>query len=203
MSRLAEPLSREDISSLADMHRDIGDSFTSALGPRFVQRYWRFIEKSHLESMFIHRDPGTRRITGCLVVSFDKPSLQSRVLLGTFPYSLFWLLVRFFSSPYLRRLLWAVGKKMLSSEEKDESPEIVFLYTTPEARNQKIAGTLLQQAEHHAMAQGFDVLYTQTVQTPTGKSIHFYNKYGYAAFRTSDLGVFRLIILKKKLDSQQ
>ncbi|MBF0437033.1 MAG: GNAT family N-acetyltransferase [Magnetococcales bacterium] len=200
MLHLVEPLSREDINSLADMHRDIGDSFTSALGPQFVRRYWRFIEKSHLESMFIYRDPDTSRLIGCLVVSFDKPSLQSRVLLSTFPHSFFWLLFRFLFSSYLRRLLWAVGKKIVSSEEKDDNPEIVFLYVSYEARNRKIAGELLQQAERHVLEKGYDVLYTQTVQTSVGKSIRFYNKYGYVAFRTTDLGLFRLTTLKKKIE---
>lgn len=199
MAIFCESLSEEDITALSAMHQNIGDSFTSALGSRFVRRYWRFIEASPLESTFIHRDPNTNQITSCLVVSFDKPSLLLRVLLGTFPHSFFWLLVRFFISSYLRRLLWAVGKKMIASDEKDDSPEIVFLYTIPEARNQTIARKLLQQAESHALKKGFNVIHTQTVQTPIKESIHFYEKHGYATYRTSNLGVFQLTALKKTL----
>ncbi|MBF0602706.1 MAG: GNAT family N-acetyltransferase [Nitrospirae bacterium] len=195
-------LSEEDIETLANMHMNIGDSFTSSLGPVFVKRYWRFIETSDLEFLFIHRDPHSNRIVSCLAVTLDKSSLQKRVLLKTLPYSVFWAVIRLFSSQYFRKLLFYVLKRIFSSENDDESPEIVFLYTNPEARQQQIAEKLLCQAESYLVEKNLTVLYTQTVDHPDGKSIDFYKKKGFIISNHSDLGVFQLVTLKKILSPE-
>jgi GNAT superfamily N-acetyltransferase len=187
MSRLTA-LERDDVQRLAELQRLVlPDSAISMLGSRYTRSFYRYVEWSPLEMVFVEREDGL--IISACVVSMNIGSLGRRLLLHTsllFEAALRprWLVSALRARRHAGRLVGA---------------ELLLLFTDASHRGRGCATRLVSRAEAEIGDRGFKEYAVRTFDAPDDPALKYYLKRGFKPSGTfaGHANSFRL--LKKRL----
>jgi GNAT superfamily N-acetyltransferase len=165
-----ETLSASDIERLAALQvATLPTSLVSRLGRDYAAAFYRFLETSPQERLFVARDGDGLIVAGC-VTSLDITTLQRRLLTGTPLLGAF--LPRTFK--LLPQMLRGGGGA------SPKGAELVLLFTDPSERGRGHAGVLVAQAEAALRERGVTRYSVRTFDDPTDPALRFYLRKGFA-----------------------
>ncbi len=172
-------LTSHDCARLAALHRQcLPDSLVSELGPGYAAAFYRYLDRSALERVFVLRDDAGEIFSGC-VLSLRPKTLKRRLLLGT-PLVLFagpWCLRRFLRSPAPAAL--PAKRQTLDDPVPPTMPELLLIFTSPQSRSQGGGAALLGQCEQFLALQRCPQYAVRTVDDPTNRALGFYGRNGF------------------------
>jgi GNAT superfamily N-acetyltransferase len=168
-------MDESDIEAIARLHVVcMHDSLVTALGASYARSFYRYVTRSAREVTVTECD-ATGHIVAVAVISLEPSSFHRRLLLHT---SLLPNLVMNVGG--LLALLWSsrVGLKR-SPNTHDQTatssyPEMILIFTAPEARRHGYAAALVQQAERRLGLLGIPVYQVRTVLSPSNGALTFY-----------------------------
>jgi GNAT superfamily N-acetyltransferase len=182
-------LTKNDVQRLAELQRLVlPRSAISMLGPRYTRSFYRFVEWSPLELVFVERACNGVVISGC-VVSMDVGSLSRRLLLHTS------LLIEAALRPG-----WLVSALRTRREgPRVSGAELLLLFTDASYRGHGCATRLVNQAETAIGDRGFKEYVVRTFNDPNDPALVYYLRRGFrsAGILTAHSNSFR--VLKKCL----
>ena len=169
-------LSDSDIDQLAKLHMQaLPDSVVTWRGATYVRRFYRFVNLSSDEHLFVLRDD-EGRINNVAVISFSPDNLQRRLLTGT-PLLLFAGL-----RPWHLPLL-AIFKDMIKKDYKLEPgaglPELIIIFVDNNHQSHGQGKILLSMCEQALSAADFKTYRVKTKDDPNNAAIGFYQHTGY------------------------
>jgi len=170
-------LTPSDYRQLATLHSiNLGNSILSKLGGGMLRRYYKFIELSESDFLFIEGRSG--EIRGATVLSFDSRTVMHQFVKNhffVFALSAAW---KCLTSPSFILILLQQGNPDSSSLDKDakEQIEIVQIFVDEKYRNQKIGKKLLDQVNAFLYSRGIPKYIIRTRINDNDATLGFYRK---------------------------
>lgn len=197
MTAVDDVLHERDIARLARMHVEaLPESLVSLLGEAYARAFYRYCASSAEELLLVERDRG--ELAGACLVSLAPETLSRRLLTRT-PLLLFAPLA-------VRRLpLRAMlrGAAQPSEPPPPRAPEILLIFTVPEARSQGLGARLLARCEQLLQSRGLHKLLVRTRDDPANRAIKFYERAQFNRIAARSKYGKRLVLLEKSLQSQR
>ena len=174
-------LTPHDCARLAALHREcLPDSLVSELGLAYAAAFYRYLNRSALERVFVLRDAAGEVFSGS-VLSLRPRTLKRRLLCRT-P-------LVFFAAPWsLRRFLRRQPASALKAKPRAVSnpipatmPELLLIFTSPQARSHGAGAALLSQCEQFLVSQRYPQYAVRTVDEPANRALSFYARNGFTA----------------------
>ena len=171
-------LTSTDCLQLTEVHLEcLPDSLVSRLGRRYTRAFYRYINLSHNEHVFVERD-AERIVSGC-VLSLDPGTLMRRLAFGS---PLMWFAVLGVLRPSILRLLvGSLGRGEPASQYRvlHSSPEVILMFTAQRARDRGAGSLLLGECERFLTARGYGQYLVRTVDDESNAALRFYAKNGF------------------------
>jgi GNAT superfamily N-acetyltransferase len=180
-----EKLSREDRARLAQLHGQVlSTAMFSRLGSGLLMHYYRFLEQSSKETVFVLRNSGI--VAAAAVLSSEGLTLLRRFL-WRHPFSFAAaVLVAMLTDGTFRRLFRAyIGEQFQGAEPEEGYPEVLQIYTDPRLRSRGMGAKLMQWAEQSVAASGHEILTVRTLAHDNEPALRFYRRLGYHTLRNS------------------
>lgn len=184
----SDELTTTDCSLLAALHiHCLPDSLVSHLGYSYAKSFYRYIRRSQQEFIFVHRNAG--QIVSACVLSLSPKTLDRRLIKYTplllwVPFRLFRLpvgkIVKAILQPKLPAML---GTSVRSSVTFDRVPEVILIFTAPEARSRGFGSALLDRCESFLLGQGYHHYIIKTFDDETNRALRFYANNGFVERR--------------------
>lgn len=170
-------LNADDYARLAELHRaSLPDSAVTLMGPAYTRAFYRYVQRSAHEMLLFRRHEG--RVAGGCVVSSDPDGLTKRLALKTplLPHALM-------RAPVLpwKKLLFTPKSDEVSEEptiDIDGLPELLIIYTDPEARGLGLGVEMVAECEERLAAQGVREYMLKTIDDEANPAFRFYAKRG-------------------------
>ena len=174
---IAETLSASDCVRLATLHvAALPDSIVSELGAGYAARFYRYLERSEHEQVFILRNEQGQIRSGC-VLSLRPNTLRRRLLWHT--------LLLLYAGPWLlrrRRRRTAAPGAPPANALPAGLPELILIFTAPEARSRGSGTVLLAECEAFLAARHIPEYVARTVDEPGNRALEFYARNGFVAW---------------------
>ena len=188
-------LSREDRRRLAELHGEcLPGSRVARLGRAYMRVFYGYVDRSPLEELFVTRQGG--RIASACVLSLRPATLSRRLALHT-PL-LLWAPVALFRLPILPRILGAFRRReaRTAGPPREGLPEILLVFTAPEARGRGAASALLARCESSLAQRGHRRYTVRTEDREENRALGFYARNGFVdQGRTLENGEpFRILV---------
>ena len=169
-------LNEDDLKDLARLHSAcVGDSLVTELGVNYARCFYRYLDRSPLEYVWIRRD-ADGKIIAASVFTLQPHTLGRRLLLHTpLPWYLF--LGAFSMVPLAFRLMMQKAGSREKPPELD-LPEWILLFTTPTQRGGGLGASLIQEMEDQLRALGIKKYQVRTNADPANKALAFHIKHG-------------------------
>jgi ribosomal protein S18 acetylase RimI-like enzyme len=188
-----DALGARDIEQLARMHVDaLPDSLVSLVGERYARAFYRHAAASPSELIAIERAGG--ELCGACLMSLAPATLSRRLLTRT-PLALLAPLA-------IRRLplrAMARGAAGPPADPQPPGPEILLIFTVPEARSRGLGARLLARCEALLAARGVDRLLVKTRDDPANRALAFYERAGFRRVGSRSVYGKRLVLFEKAL----
>lgn len=173
MSPSFERLDSRELDVFARMHREVlPGSLVARLGADYTRKFYDYVNDSETEGLLTRRRDG-RIVAGC-VLSLDPSSLTRRLLLATPVASS--ALRAFGRLPWLQLVRGALSR---GRDSAPSHPEIILIFTTPEARGQGLGAELVGDAESLVRGRGHDNIMVKTLADPGNRALAFYRRCGF------------------------
>lgn len=197
------PMNEEEIATLAVLHRQsLPGSVLSWLGVGYLRAFYRYVQRSNLEALVVHRDEGG--IAGAAVIAWQPSRLTRRLLLRT-PMLAYlalrapWVATRLFRR---RRLLAKAGSTapIVVSTDLLQAPEVVHFFTTPDRRGHGCGAVLLLKCERLLRSLGEPRYWLKTEDASDNRALNFYRRNGLSPIGTIVASEVRFVVLAKHVD---
>jgi GNAT superfamily N-acetyltransferase len=196
-SRLDGPLDSGDGDHLATLHgNSLADGILTLMGGFYLRRFYAFLAKSPLETIFVGRAGG--RIVALCVITWGEETVLARAVTATWPWFAAAAAGRFIVSGPFRR---ACAGVLRSGRRSSHKPQILLLYTDPARTGEGIGGRLLGFVES-ALAEE-RVLYSKTDGGTDNRAITFYQRHGFTVDERFDYAGRPYMRLKKTLTQRE
>lgn len=180
----SDKLTKADCCSLALLHvRCLPDSLISRLGYGYAKAFYRFISNSRCEFLFVRREAG--EIVSACILSLSPKTLATRLLTRTSallraPLRVFRLPVGGIMKSVCLRLWFRANRSMRGgSSTKESAPEVVLIFTAPEARCRGLGSTLLHRCERFLLTRGHRYYVIKTADDEANLALKFYAGKGF------------------------
>ena len=176
-----DTLTKSECIDLADLHiRSLPGSFVTRLGAHFAGSFYRYIQRSRLEFLFVSRI--NQRLASACVLSLSSDSLPWRLVWHT--SILFWAAFR----PLRLPLAKSVRGKLQSGADGDDAeqyhapkdlPELILIFTDAEARGRGLGRSLLGRCEDFLRSRGIKGYFVKTIDDERNAATIFYASNGF------------------------
>jgi GNAT superfamily N-acetyltransferase len=165
-----------DIRDLALLHSAcVKDSLVTELGVAYACCFYRYLDRSDKEFVWVRRDPDSR-IVAASVFTLEPDTLSRRLLLRT-PLLWYFFLGAFRVAPAVfRALRQAVAGG--SAVPEPELPEWILLFTADSQRGNGLGASLIEEMEMQLKALGILKYKVRTNADPANKALAFHLKHG-------------------------
>lgn len=199
MNRCGAVLTEADYRRIAGLHRDLLEgSIISVLGADVLMAYYRYVDKSEHERLFVVREQDT--IAGAAVLSDQPATVMSRMVMKNLPI----VAVGTIRSLFTRASGWKKIADFLfrpgsRPESLDGIPEVIQIFADPAYRSRRIGSRLLAQVEEHLAGRQVGKYFVKTVDATGNTALGFYRKSGFAQVATGREGGKPYVFLHKIL----
>ena len=166
-----------DVRVLARLHVEcLTDSFVTALGPSYVESFYRYVTRSGKEIAFVERD-AAGVIVGATVISLEPATFNRRLLRHT---SLLAHAVA--RATRVLPLLLPRRQRAASTDaaQRDSHlPEMLLIFTAGSVRGRGVGTTLVRRVEDALRARGVREYQVRTVHDPANRALAFYRDRGF------------------------
>ncbi len=197
MTVVDDVLGERDIARLARMHVDaLPESMVSLFGEPYARAFYRYCASSAEELLLVERERG--ELSGACLVSLMPDTLSRRLLTRT-PLLLFAPLAA--RRLPLRAMLQGMlrGAARPAEPSTPRAPEILLIFTIPEARSQGLGARLLARCEQELLSRGLQQLLVRTRDDPANRAIKFYERAQFKRIAARSKHGKRLLLLEKSL----
>jgi GNAT superfamily N-acetyltransferase len=199
MSALSK-LPEKDVERLSDLHRRVlPGSVLAKLGLRVLRYYYRWVEGSSRERLFLVRDHAG--IQAAAVLSFDPETVLKRFLLQN-PTALFpGLLVSAMTSRAARAQLIGCARDLIRGGGSPiGSPEILQIFTATDHRSDGLGTELIGRIEAELLQGDTTEYYAKTLLHGNDGAIEFYRRRGFQSIAQHTFLGERYLCLKKVVE---
>jgi ribosomal protein S18 acetylase RimI-like enzyme len=183
-----DELSGKDCARLAALHCEcLQDSLVSELGLGYARAFYRYLSRSPEDKVFVLREGG-EVFSGC-VLCLRPRTLQRRLLLHT-PL-LFYAVPWFIRKACKKTPQPAAAAKpgAVIDPEPGRKPEVILIFTAPQARSRGTGAALLAQCEQFLLANKYPEYIVRTVDHESNRALGFYLRNGFTPVgQSSDHG---------------
>lgn len=173
----ATRLNSADYKQLATLHSiNLGNSILSKLGSVMLQRYYKFIEQSQSNFLFIEGVSG--EIRGATVLSFDSRTVMHEFVKNNFMAFALSAAWKCLTTPSFILILFQQSSPDSSSLDNDakQQIEIVQIFVDEKYRNQKIGKKLLDKVNDFLYSRNISKYIIRTRVNNNEATLGFYEK---------------------------
>lgn len=173
-----QPISEADRDALARLHEiNLGNSTIGQLGASLLKRYYRFIERSGDEVLFVERVDG--ELAGAAVLSLRPESVISRFVKSEIVGFALAVVRKTLAHPGFVRTVLAQGKGAKLEPENSPEIELIQIYVDTTRRNKQVGRKLLKQLEDFLRGRGVREYFIRTRTTDNEAALGFYDRNGF------------------------
>jgi ribosomal protein S18 acetylase RimI-like enzyme len=167
------------VARIASLHvESIDDSLPSLLGESFTRRFYRFLERSHQELVFVERVES--QVESVCVVSLAPGSLHGRIVRATLPLVVWRALLALVARAAFRSMVWnLVVDAVRAAAREDKAPEITYVFTSRERRGERLGQRMVERVDSALAARGFDRYFVKTIDEASNRAVRFYAENGF------------------------
>jgi GNAT superfamily N-acetyltransferase len=193
---VGDALRPDELALLARMHVEaLPESLVSRLGERYVRAFYRYLAHSREELILVERRG--EALTAACIVSLAPETLPGRLVYRT-PLPL--AAVRAFWRLPWRGLLG--GRRARRPHlVQPPGPEILLIFTLPEARGQGVGQKLLARCEALLAARGATRLLVKTRDDAANRAVPFYERAAFTRIASVHKLGKQLVLFEKPLDT--
>lgn len=164
-----DDLGADDRERLGVLHvQSLPETAIAYLGPRYAASFYRYINRSPSEHIFVHRDGP--HIDSAAILSLAPESIARRLWIRT---PLLVYLGALVSSPKMLGVMKALPP-WNSRQGRPRTPELISIFTAPHHRRRGLAIDLLARSERFLLASGYDCYVLRTSGGENNQAAQFY-----------------------------
>lgn len=169
-------LNDRDIRELARLHTScMKDSLVTELGVDYARRFYRYLDRSSRELLWVRRDAESR-IVAATVFTLEPDTLNRRLLFHT-PLAWYFIVGAFRLLPRALRAVTSAPAWRNRTPECD-LPEWIILFTAETQRGRGLAASLIKEMEDQLRTMGIKKYVGKTNADPASKALAFHLKHG-------------------------
>ena len=178
-----ETLSDEDRAQLAWLHgTSLSTAMFSRLGLSVLKSYYRFVETSDREMLFVFREQGA--VTAAAVLTWEGGSTLRRfVYRHPVVFSLRVAISVLTDGSFRGQLLAYLGEVFSRKQTVETFPEVLQVFAEPLQRGRGLGAKLMRLAESYVAQRGQDTIIVRTLAHGNEPALRFYQRLGYDPFR--------------------
>ena len=150
----------------------------TVFGEGFVRAFYRFVERSDVDFLFVERDGG--EVVGGCVLSLAPQSLFGRLLrnvpLGVLAASILTVKPVIY---VLKKAIKGIGADKRATAQFEHLPEVLYIFASPQSRGKGVGTALLAQNEAFLKGRGIDRYVVKTWDDEAHPTVRFYLKNGF------------------------
>ena len=177
-------LAQQDFEWLASLHRkNLGNSIVSKLGERILLRYYRFIEQSDSDFLFVEGQPG--EIQGAAVLSLDSRAVMHRFVRSNLLAFAVASLRKCLVSPSFAMSLLAQRSPEAASVygDAEQQVEIVQIFVNEKYRNKHIGKKILAQVNDFLSSRNINEYMIRTRVNNNEATLGFYERNSFVEIK--------------------
>jgi ribosomal protein S18 acetylase RimI-like enzyme len=173
-----QAISESDCDALARLHEiNLGNSTIGQLGRPLLKRYYRFVERSAHETLFVERVDG--EVVGAAVLSLRPDSVISRFVKSEIVAFALAVVKKTLAQPGFIRTVFAQGRGAKLAPDQSTEVELIQIYVDTTQRNRQVGRKLLRQMEDFLFCRGVRRYCIRTRTTNNEATLSFYNQNGF------------------------